>query len=128
MLEVLLQVGMHASLIVNARETSTKMCKSWRISSGSRGWVRGARNMKSMRPLSAAIFFMTYFHRAGRGGTAPGPPGSATARIHSREFTLWKGWGGGYAILYFDNYSKKPHEVKNILVLRGTRGYHDYRT
>ena len=36
--------------------------------------------MKSMRPPSAAIFFMTYFYRAGGGGPWPPwpPPGSAT--------------------------------------------------
>ena len=34
---------------------------------------RGGRNMKSMRPLSATIFFMTYFYRAGGGGIAPSP-------------------------------------------------------
>ena len=38
--------------------------------------------MKSMRPPSVAIFFMTYFHRAGGGGMAPlVPPGSATESI-----------------------------------------------
>ena len=41
--------------------------------------------MKSMRPPLAAIFFMTYFDRAGRGGKGgmtPRPlPGSATAQI-----------------------------------------------
>ena len=43
------------------------------LSSGSSDRVRGgARNMKSMRPPSVAIFFMTYFHRAGKGG--PWPP------------------------------------------------------
>ena len=43
-------------------------------SSGSSGRVRGgARNMKSMRLPSAAIFFMTYFYRA-RGGMAPWAP------------------------------------------------------
>ena len=45
------------------------------FSSGSSGRVRGRgpRNMKSMRPPSAAIFFMTYFHRAG-GPWPPRPP------------------------------------------------------
>ena len=44
-------------------------------SSGSTGRVRGARNMKSMWPLLAANFFITYFHRAGRwGGMAPSVP------------------------------------------------------
>ena len=54
----------------------------WRLlsSSGSSGRVRGGpRNMKSMRPPSAAIFFMTYFHIAGGGHGPLGPPGSATA-------------------------------------------------
>ena len=49
-------------------------------SSGSSSRVRGGpRNMKSMQLPSAAIFFMTYFHRA-RGTMAPSPPppGSAT--------------------------------------------------
>ena len=51
------------------------------ISSGSSGRVRGGpRNMKSMWPPSAAIFFMTYFYRArgGHGPLGPPPPGSAT--------------------------------------------------
>ena len=30
--------------------------------------------MKSMRPSLAAIFFMTYFHRAWEGGMAPSAP------------------------------------------------------
>ena len=35
--------------------------------------------MKSMRPPSAAIIFMTYFYRAGVGRGGPlGPSGSAT--------------------------------------------------
>ena len=53
-----------------------------RCSSGSSGRVRrGPRNMKSMQPPLAAIFFMTYFHRA-RGAMAPSPPpGSATEVI-----------------------------------------------
>ena len=43
-------------------------------SGGSSGRVRGGpRNMKSMRPPSAAIFFMTYFYRA-RGGHGPLAP------------------------------------------------------
>ena len=47
-------------------------------SSRSSGRVRGEqRNMKSMRPPLATIFFMTYFHRAG-GPWPPRPPGSAT--------------------------------------------------
>ena len=53
-------------------------------SSRSSGQVRGARKMKSMRLPLAAIFFMTYFHRAG-GAMAPSapPPGSATGPLHS---------------------------------------------
>ena len=39
--------------------------------SSSRG---GPRNMKSMQPPLAAIYFMTYFHRAGRGAWPPRPP------------------------------------------------------
>ena len=35
--------------------------------------------MKSMRPPLGAIFFMTYFHRAGGGACPPRPPRSATA-------------------------------------------------
>ena len=34
--------------------------------------------MKSMRPPLAAIFFMTYFHRAGGPWPPRPPPGSAT--------------------------------------------------
>ena len=62
------------------------------ISSGSSGRVRGGpRNMKSMRPPSAAIFFMTYFHRAGGGAMAPSaPPGSATGYAICITFHLAK--------------------------------------
>ena len=35
-------------------------------------------SMKSMRLLSVAIFFMTYFYRDGGGHGPLGPPGSAT--------------------------------------------------
>ena len=58
------------------------------FSSGSSGRVSGGpRNMKSMRLPSAAIFFMTYFHRA-RGGPWPPrpPPGSATGFLSSSFF------------------------------------------
>ena len=54
-------------------------CKCWAFfwtlcSSGSSGRVRGEpRNMKSMWPPSAAIFFMTYFDK-GRGPMAPSAP------------------------------------------------------
>ena len=40
------------------------------------GGLIGAKNMKSMWPPLVAIFFMTYFYRAG--GAWPSPPGSAT--------------------------------------------------
>ena len=51
-------------------------------SSGSNGRVVGVRNMKSMRPPSAAIFFITYFYRAGGGDMVPSvPPGSATCQL-----------------------------------------------
>ena len=45
-------------------------------SSGSSSQVGGPRNMKSMQPNLASIFFMTYFYRAGgEGGHGPlGPP------------------------------------------------------
>ena len=51
---------------------------------GSSGRVRrrGARNMKSMWPPLATIFFMTYFYRAGVGGMVPSAsPGYATAQL-----------------------------------------------
>ena len=52
-------------------------------SSGSSSRMGGARNMKSMQPPLAAIFFITYFYLArwvGGGGMAQfWPPGSATA-------------------------------------------------
>ena len=60
------------------------------LSSGSSGRVRGGpRNMKSMRPPSAAIFFMTYFYRA-RGGPWPPwpPPGSATGTLRESDVIL----------------------------------------
>ena len=56
-----------------------RSCGSWntsnqnQFSSGSSGRVRGPRNMKSMRPPSAAIFFITHFHRAGE-TWPPRPP------------------------------------------------------
>ena len=61
---------------------------SWMItSSGSSGRVRGGpRNMKSMWPPSAAIFFMTYFHRA-RGGH--GPLGSPLDPLLITKDILW---------------------------------------
>ena len=37
--------------------------------------------MKSIRPPSAAIFFMTNFYRASRGHGPLGPPGSATEHL-----------------------------------------------
>ena len=44
-------------------------------SSGSSGRVRGGQeNMKSMWPPLVAIFFMTYFHRAGGPPSAPLDP------------------------------------------------------
>ena len=53
-------------------------------SSGSSGRVRGGpRNMKSKQPPTVAIFFMTYFHRAGGGMAPSAPPGSATGRVNS---------------------------------------------
>ena len=51
---------------------------------GSSGWVGGggARNMKSIWPPFAAIFFMTYFEKQGLVGHVPlgTPSGSATVR------------------------------------------------
>ena len=46
--------------------------------SGSSGRVRGPRNMKSVWPPLVAIFFMTYFYRAG--GHAPLSPPSTTQK------------------------------------------------
>ena len=55
-------------------------------SSGSSGRVReGPRNMKSMQLPSVAIFFMTYFHRAGGGMAPSAPPGSATESFSEKE-------------------------------------------
>ena len=47
--------------------------------------------MKSMRPPSVTIFFMTYFHRAGGGAMAPSaPPGSATVTFQNSSFlSFW---------------------------------------
>ena len=41
----------------------------------------GARNMKSIWPPLAAIFFMTYLYKAGGGMAPSAPPGSATDAI-----------------------------------------------
>ena len=69
---------------------STVQGRNTETSSGSRGQVKGGpRNMKSMQPPSAAIFFMTYFYRTGAPWPprAP-PPGSATGNTlqHSRKY------------------------------------------
>ena len=54
-------------------------------SSGSSGWVRGgARNTKSMQLASAAIFFMTYFYRAG-GPWAPPPSATGATGVVSHQ-------------------------------------------
>ena len=52
------------------------------------GGGEGARNMKSMWPPLAAIFFMTCLYRAGGGGAmAPSaPPGSATGTMPLTTF------------------------------------------
>ena len=47
------------------------------------GWGGGPRNMKSMRPNLAAIFYMTYFYRAGGGHGPLASPGSATRLFHN---------------------------------------------
>ena len=44
------------------------------IGSSGRWGGRGPRNMKSIWPPSAAIFFMTYLYRAGGGGGGEWPP------------------------------------------------------
>ena len=54
-------------------ETWVSMTPS-RGSSGGRVGGGGARNMKYMRPVLVAIFFMTNFYRAGVGTLAPPPP------------------------------------------------------
>ena len=77
-------------------------------SSGSSGRVRGGpRNMKSMRPPSVAIFFMTYFYRA-RGGMAPSAPpgspsGSGNGENHPREES-WVGLGEGRLQVVFNGF------------------------
>ena len=45
--------------------SNSMIADQWRIQRLGKG---GPRNMKSMRLPLAAIFFMTYFHRAGGGG------------------------------------------------------------
>ena len=70
---------------------SNEMHAFRRISSGSSGRVRGGgpRNMKSMRPPSVAIFFMTFFHRARGGGHGPlAPPLDPLLRIWKAEHFL----------------------------------------
>ena len=59
---------------------------------GSSGWVGGPRNMKSMWPPLAAIFFMTYFYRAwGEGGMAPSaPPLDPLLGAASAWFSIWQ--------------------------------------
>ena len=56
------------------RSTNDREFSKFTVADPAVGWG-GARNMKSMRPNSAAIFFMTYFYR---GAWHPRPPGSAT--------------------------------------------------
>ena len=55
-------------------ENSRSVAGSSRGSSGRVMMGREPRNTKSMRPNSAAIFFMTYFHRVGGHGPLAPPP------------------------------------------------------
>ena len=50
---------------INERRVFEIILSSGRVGGG------GARNMKSMWPSLAAIFFMTYLYRAGGGGHGP---------------------------------------------------------
>ena len=61
-------------------------------SSGSSDRVReGARNMKSMWPPLATIFFMTYFYRAGGRSMAPLPPAPLDPLlVHTKNFCTRK--------------------------------------
>ena len=52
-------------------------------SSGSRPGKGGPRNITSMRPPLVAIFFMTYFHRAGGGHGPLGPPPGSASVLYS---------------------------------------------
>ena len=62
--------------------------------------------MKSMRPPSAAIFFMTYFYRAGGGPWPPWPPpGSATVFI---GYTAIAKDSGSAGFLREGNYNPIP--------------------
>ena len=85
-------------------------------SSGSSGRVRGAEKHEIYAGASAAIFFMTYFHRA-RVGMAPSapPPGSATdlgpykntrntleQTMHPSQATI------ATVLIYFDNKDESP--------------------
>ena len=74
---------------------------------------RGPRNMKSMWPPLAAIFFMPYFYRA-RGNMAPSRCGSRIPCRRGRRLS-------GGATYDFVKFSKKLHEVEKIL---GRRGAH----
>ena len=63
------------------------MQSDWSVADPAAG-KGGPRNMKSMRPPLAAIFFMTYFYKPGEAMTPSAPlPRSATAGLGSQSQT-----------------------------------------
>ena len=67
----LAQLGKYTKGIMNPENIHKLFFNTNPVADPAAGWS-GARNMKSMRPSSAAIFFMPYFYRAG--GPSPPPP------------------------------------------------------
>ena len=54
--------------------------------------------MKSMQPPSAAIFFMTFFYKAGGSPGPVGPPDPLLKEISNNKKTLIFGADGGQAL------------------------------
>ena len=70
--------ALHLDILFKSFKSQNESCAKigivqqvMKTSNGSSGWVRGLRNMKSMRPPLAAIFLWLNFTGPARGGMAP---------------------------------------------------------
>ena len=80
--------GVALDLLINTTAAPRFRRRLEESSSGSSRRVGGgARNIKSMRPNSAAILFVTYFYRAGEGAWPPHPPPPPDLLLESLVWT-----------------------------------------